>query len=176
MDSNELPQDLWKKLDADKMAKDYGAKVVILNGPRYWALNEITGSSQTAEGKVANFGGIEMTQRAVLHSNIFSGTVGGKTYIENVVSRSTAYEYWKGNRVYELIAPNGSVYRMQSYSQQIDPTLTIDDLETLESRLKLPDGWKYSTSVLTDDSILKANCKAYAINDELGNSYQKITD
>ncbi|GAB6110081.1 hypothetical protein [Fusibacter bizertensis] len=176
MGSNELPQALWEKLDADKMAKTYGAKKVILNGPRYWVLNEIKGSSQTAEGKVVDFGGIEMTQRAVLHANIFSGTVGGKTYKENVVNRSTTYEYWKGNMVYELIAPDGSVYRMQSYSQQIDPTLTIDRLENLGSSLKLPEGWQYIASVLKEDSILKANGEAYVINDELGNSYQKVTD
>ena len=176
MGSNELPQELWEKLDADEMAKTYDATKVILNGPRYWVLNEIAGANQTAEGKVADFEGIEMTQRAVLYSNIFSGTVGGKTYKENVVNRSTTYEYWKGNMVYELIAPDGSVYRMQSYSQQIDPTLTIDDLETLGSRLKLPKGWKYSAKVLKEDSILKANGEAFVINDDLGNSYQKIVD
>jgi hypothetical protein len=176
MESNELPQELWEKLDDDEMAKAYGAEKVILNGPRYWVLNEIVGSGETAEGKMANFGGIEMTQRAVLHSNIFSGTVGGKTYKENVVNRSTTYQYWKGNMVYELISPDGSVYRMQSYSQQIDPTLTIDDLETLGSRLKLPEGWKYSARVLKEDSILKANGEAFVINDELGSSYQKIID
>lgn len=175
MGSNELPQELWEKLDADEMAKKYGAKKVILNGPRYWVLNDIVGSNQTANGKVADFGGIEMTQRAVLYSNIFSGTVGGKTYKENVVDRSTTYEYWKGNMVYELIAPNGSVYRMQSYSQQIDPSLTIDDLKDLGSRLKLPEGWKYRARILKEDSTLTANGKAYVINDEFGNSYQKIT-
>lgn len=176
MGSNELPQELWEKLDAKEMAKTYGAKKVILNGPRYWVLNDIVGSNQTAKGKVADFGGIEMTQRAVLHSNIFSGTVGGKTYKENVVNRSTTYEYWKGNMVYELIAPNGSVYRMQSYSQQIDSSLTIDDLKTLGSKLKLPEGWKYRARILKEDSIMKANGKAFVINDEFGNSYQKITD
>lgn len=176
MGSNELPQELWEKLDDDEMAKTYGAKKVILNGPRYWVLNEIVGANQTAEGKVADFGGIEMTQRAVLYSNIFSGTVGGKTYKENIVNRSTTYEYWKGNMVYELTAPDGSVYRMQSYSQQIDPTLTIDDLETLGSRLKLPEGWKYSARILEEDSFLKANGEAFVINDDFGSSYQKIVD
>jgi hypothetical protein len=37
----------------------------------------------------------------------------------------------KQEMVYELINPEGDVYRMQSYAQDVDPTLTIDDLETL---------------------------------------------
>lgn len=176
MESNELPQELWEQLDADEMKEAYGAEEVLLNGPRYWVLNSIVGAGTTSEGKVANFGGIEMTQRAVLHSNIFSGTVGDKFYEENVVNRETTYEYWKGNMVYELISPEGAVYRMQSYSQEMDPTLTIDALETLESQLELPEGWTYRARVLEEDSIMKANGKAFIINDELGNSYQKIIE
>lgn len=176
MGSNELPQELWDKLDADEMKEEYDAMTVILNGPRYWVLNDIYGEGTTSEGKVANFGGIEMTQRAVLKSNIFSGTVGDKVYKENVVNRETTFEYWKDNMVYELTSPDGSIYRMQSYSQYIEPTLTIDDLETLGSRLDLPKGWTYSARVLEEDSTLKAGGEAYVINDELGNSYQKIND
>lgn len=176
MESNELPQDLWEQLDADVMKEEYGAMAVLLNGPRYWVLNDITGSGKTSEGKVANFGGIEMTKRAALESNVFSGTVGDKFYEENVVDRETTYEYWEDNMVYELTSPDGSVYRMQSYSQEFDPSLTIDSLETLGSRLDLPEGWTYSARILEQDSILKASGEAYIINDELGNSYQKIME
>ena len=55
-----------------------------------------------------------------------------------------------------------------------DAELTIADLETLGERLTLPDGWRYETRVLTEDSELKADGLAYVINDDLGNSYQKI--
>lgn len=174
--SNELPQELWEKLDAESMEEEFGAMKVILNGPRYIMFNDVYSYGKTSEGKLANFGGIEMKQLAVLKSNIFSGTVGDKVYKENVVNRETIFEYWKGNMVYELTSPDGSVYRMQSYSQHIEPTLTIDDLETLGSRLDLPKGWTYSARVLEEDSILKADGAAYVINDELGNSYQKIND
>ena len=64
---------------------------------------------------------------------------------------------------------------MQSYAQIVDPPLTIDDLETLGVRLELPEGWGYQARVLTDDSELIADGLAYVINDDFGNSYQKVT-
>jgi len=90
------------------------------------------------------------------------------------VQRTTTYVYKAGNRVYQLTSPDGEVYRMQSYTQIYDPKLTITDLDTLAERLTLPDGWRYESRLLTEDSELKADGLAYVINDDLGNSYQKI--
>ena len=39
----------------------------------------------------------------------------------------------------------------------------------------LPDGWAYQARVLTEDSELKVDGLAYLINDNLYNSYQKVT-
>ena len=174
VNSNELPQDLWEKIDTDALAKEYGAMAVLANGPRHWVINKIEAGPMSKDGKFANFGGIEMTQRAKLHTTIFHGNLGDKKYTENVVNRETTYYYLKGNMVYELTSPAGDVYRMQSYSQQIDPGLTIDDLETLGDKLDLPDGWTYRARVLDEDSKLTADGKAYIINDELLNTYQKM--
>ena len=33
-----------------------------------------------------------------------------------------------------------------------DPKLTIADLDTLAERLTLPDGWRYESRLLTEDS------------------------
>ena len=78
--------------------------------------------------------------------------------------------------VYELTSPEGDVYRMQSYTQLVDPTLTIDDLETLGERLELPEGWRYQARVLGEDSQLVADGLAFVINDDFLNAYQKITE
>lgn len=174
VNSNELPEDLWEKIDTDALAKEYGAMAVLANGPRHWVVNKIEAGQMSKDGKIANFGGIEMTQRAKLHTTIFQGSLGSKKYTENVVNRETTYYYLKGNMVYELTSPAGDVYRMQSYSQQIDPGLTIDDLETLGDKLDLPAGWTYGARVLDEDSKLTADGKAYIINDELLNTYQKM--
>jgi hypothetical protein len=173
--SNECPADLWSQVDAEALKEQYGAVVVKVNGPRYWVMNSITGSGATVAGKVVDFGGIEMTQRAVLETKIWQGTVGDKFYTPNEVHRVTTYLYLKGNMVYELTSPEGDVYRMQSYAQIADPILTIADLENLGSRLDLPDGWTYQARVLTEDSELKVDGLAYLINDNLYNSYQKVT-
>lgn len=172
--SNDCPADLWAKLDEKALKEQYGAIAVKINGPRHWVMNRIVGGGATVTGKVVDFGGIEMTQRAVLETKIWQGTVGDKFYTPNEVQRTTVFVYLKGNMVYELSAPNGDVYRMQSYAQIADPNLTIADLETLAPRLGLPDGWTYRARVLTEDSELKANGLAYVINDNLYNSYQKV--
>lgn len=172
---NELPKELWEKLDAEKMTEAYSAKTVILNGPRYWLINKMEGRGETKKGKVVNFNGIEMRLVATLNSNIFSGTVGDKLYTDNEVKRETTYHYYKDNMVYELTSPKGEVYRMQSYTQMKDPTLTIEQLENLGERLDLPEGWSYNAKILKQNSAMAANGIAYVINDELGNSYQKIT-
>jgi hypothetical protein len=174
VESNELPQELWGKLDAEAMEKEFDAEKVLLNGPRYWVINKMDGGGATKDGKVANFGGIEMTQRAVLKSSIFSGAVGSKAYDEKTVNRSTKYTFWKDNMVYEITNDKGEVYRMQAYSQMTDPELTIDKLEFLGERLNLPNGWIYAARVLEEDSYLISKGSTTIITDELHNTYQKI--
>ncbi|MEZ4657407.1 MAG: hypothetical protein R2911_07530 [Caldilineaceae bacterium] len=106
-------------------------------------LNQLTARGDTATGKTVDFGGIEMGLPAVLETKVWVGTVGDAFYAPNEVQRTTTFSYRAGNRVYELITPEGDVYRMQSYAQIVDPTLTIADLETLGERLALPEGWRY---------------------------------
>jgi hypothetical protein len=172
---NDCPADLWAQLDAAAMAEQYGAELVKLNGPRYWVLNQIEGGGATAAGKIVDFGGIEMKLVAQLETKLWEGSVGDKFYTPNEVHRTTVWVYKAGNRVYELISPAGEVYMMQSYAQIADPTLTIDDLEDLGSRLELPEGWSYQSRVLEEDVQLKANGLAYVINDNLYNAYQRVT-
>lgn len=171
---NECPSELWNELDEETLKESYGAMAVRINGPRYWVINKMDGHGVTANGKTADFNGIEMALRAILESKVWEGTVGDAFYTVNEVQRTTTYTYFAGNMVYELTSPEGDVYRMQSYSQIFDPTLTIDDLETLGERLELPEGWSYQARVLTDDSELTANGSTYIINDEFGSTYQQV--
>lgn len=107
------------------MAEAYGATAVKINGPRYFVHNKISGGDETAEGKFADFGGIEMKLVATIETKVWEGTVGDEFYIDNEVQRTTTYLYKAGNMVYELTSPEGEVYRMQSYAQLIDPTLIL---------------------------------------------------
>lgn len=111
---NECPADLWAGLDAQALKEAYGAVDIRINGPRYWVINEIDGEGDTANGKVVDFGGIEMALRAVLETRLGQSTVGAAFYSENEVQRRTTFTYYKSAMVYELTSPGGAVYRMQS--------------------------------------------------------------
>jgi hypothetical protein len=174
VEHNELPDDLWNTLDEDALAEQYGADVVLMNGPRYWVINAAEGNTDNLNNKIANFGGIEMKLVASLNETIFSMNLGEKFYTESYVERVTSWVYYEGNMVYELVSPDGDVYRMQAASQIIDPDLTIDKLEFLGDRLELPEGWSYRTRILSEDSVLDSNGLATIVQDEFINTYQKV--
>jgi len=176
VEHNELPADLWNALDSKEMAEQYGADQVLLNGPRYWVINAATGNTDKLNNKIANFGGIEMKLVATLDETLFSMALGENFYTESTVERETNWIYLAGNMVYELVSPEGDVYRMQAASQIIDYDLTIDKLEFLGDRLSLPEGWSYRTRVLEEDSILDSNGIATIVQDEFLNTYQKVVD
>lgn len=170
---NFCPAAQWTKLDARALAKQFHVSRVKLNGPRYWTIDGIEASGATKAGKIETFGGLRLVERATLTTRLWQGTVGDRFYKPNKVARTTVFHYRAGRPVYELKAPNGDVYMMQSYAQIADPTLTMDDLPKLGSRLKLPKGWSFRTRTLDADYALKADGVAYVINDNLYNSYQR---
>jgi hypothetical protein len=65
--------------------------------------------------------------------------------------RSTVYVYNAGNQVYELMNPDGYIYRMQSCAQMVDKDLTIDYPSSLGSRLYMPEGWSYRARLLENE-------------------------
>jgi hypothetical protein len=95
-------------------------------------------------------------------------------YTENTVRRTTVYVYDQGREVYALVAPDGTSYVMQSYSLAVDPNLTEADLPALGARLRLPTGWRYRVSQLSQEWSLRVDGEARVIQDELENSYQRV--
>lgn len=77
--------------------------------------------------------------------------------------------------MFELVAPGGDTYVMQSYAQIKDPKLKIGKLGSLGRRLTLPPGWKYRTRKLRRPLVLTAKGKATVLQDELQNTYQLAT-
>lgn len=170
---NECPEALWKALDVNAIEKKNDASFVRLNGPRYWTMDEIKAAGKTANDVIENFGGIEMSLRATLDVGIKRQLAGTQFYVPNVVNRNTAFIYKNGTLIYQLTSPQGQTYIMQSYSQIADPNLSMNDLAQLAARLKLPAGWKYTVKTLTQDLALQAQGKAYVIQDNFYNSYQR---
>ncbi|WP_457091799.1 hypothetical protein [Microvirga sp. P5_D2] len=65
---------------------------------------------------------------------------------------------------------------MQEYTQDVDPSLTLDNLKTISPKLKtLPEGWRFETKVLERDLVLDTTLSdgwASIIRDDLHCTYQ----
>jgi hypothetical protein len=95
-------------------------------------------------------------------------------YTERTIARTNTWEWNEGRKVFELLAPDGATYMMQSYSQELDPSQTIRRLSRLGRRLDLPQGWEYRVRRLKRPLVLKAAGEATIIQDDLRNTYQRL--
>jgi haloalkane dehalogenase len=126
--------------------------------------------------EIVTFGELRMRPLATVRLPVTAlrGGLDRQPYVENVIHRTTVYVYDQGREVYELIAPDGTFYVMQSHSLAVDPTLTEADLPSLGSRLRLPSGWRYQVRQLPRKWSLQIDGEARVIQDELENSYQRV--
>jgi haloalkane dehalogenase len=166
---NDCPQEQWAEMDPVKLQKELKVTRVVLNGPRYFTMDR---NALRAPGRVENFDGMQARLLAELEVHSQKRI----PYTDNTVARDSQYVYDKGKPVYELIAPDGHAYIMQSYSLEVDKTLNEQALNDLGNRLKLPKGWKYRPRILDDDLVLQTAgtaAKATVLQDDLKNSYQR---
>lgn len=170
---NLCPEDQWAKITKESIAKQFDASFVLLNGPRYWMMDEIKAAGATVNNIKESFGGIEMNLRATIQLGLLKQLIGSKSYSPNEIVRTTSWIYRAGSPVYELTSPAGDVYIMQSYSQIINKDLKMKDLASLGQYLKMPAGWTYNSRILDKDLSLVANGIAYVLQDDLANSYQR---
>jgi hypothetical protein len=169
---NDCPQALWSKLDAQKIKAETGAKMVKLNGPRYWMIDGIRNSSLVSK-QIRSFGGLQMRQAGTLELSLMDELSAGKPYSIHKVARNTTWVFDAGKPVYQLISPDDSVFFMQSYSVQ-KQNQDQKTLANLGSQLKLPKGWKFRSVVLKNNfDVTAANGMAYVVQDDLDNTYQR---
>jgi hypothetical protein len=169
---NDCPAALWNGLTEDALKQRFNAIKVMLNGPRYFLMDTITGEGATAAGETIDLGGLAMTKRATI--NLSLTELGEGPYRERTINRETRYLFETGKPVFVLVAPNGSRYAMQAYAQIVDKTLSYDDLPKLGARLKLPKGWEYTVLVPDKDLVVGAQGTATIVQDELNDTYQKF--
>jgi hypothetical protein len=166
---NDCPAEKWSSLDPARLKKEWNVAAIVLNGPRYFIMDR---NAIQAPGKVESFDGLDA--RLLAQLEIKPNSSNRIPYTENGVQRQNRYVYERGKNIYELLAPDGRVYVMQSYSQEVDKELNEAALLTLADRLKLPSGWKYRTRTLDEDLVIENVAgKAYVIQDELENTYQR---
>jgi haloalkane dehalogenase len=166
---NDCPEAKWSALKADKLKNELRATMVILNGPRYFIMDR---NALANPGNVATFDGLEARLLGQLEIKKRQDRT---PYTEHTVDRQNQYVYDQGKNVYELLAPGGRTYIMQSYSQEIDKNLIEEGLLTLQNRLQLPGKWDYRVHKLEKDLVVRnSGGKAHVVQDDLRDSYQLI--
>jgi hypothetical protein len=168
---NDCPDDAWQALDDGQITADAGALLAILNGPRYWLMDAIENAA-TEERKLARFGELDMFRAAVV--DLGTDLPDRRPYKELRVLRSTVFEWAAGREVHELVDADGGVYVMQSYSLEVDPSLTEAALGRVAPRITLPEGWSARSRTLAEP--LRVECPdevAIIVQDDLKNTYQR---
>ncbi len=157
------PKDLVDRLDPKKIARQYQALAVATSPPLHWTVDWLAdrigavrnfdgldaawmGNSQAPEGKVVRLQPIvgKRAPKAV-----------SDAYRPAFVARSTIEGFKKGSQVYLLDDPKGRTWIMVSYTDKNLPGMTIDKLDSLGDDLKLPQGWKFRSAVLSKELILE---------------------
>lgn len=163
------PDNCEAAFDAGDIKSETNARRVAINGPRIWLPN--TPAPIPPADARRHFGGIELG--LVVTLEVKRGA--GDPFKERVVPRKTTNTFKSGEEVYELISPDGEIYVMQSMSLSEEPDLTMDDLATLDTRMRLPRGWSYRARTLDVDLILapSENGEVVVLQDRLKNTYQR---
>jgi hypothetical protein len=169
---NDCPEAAWASVDAAAVRDAFEATVAVLNGPRHWLIDRA--SAETPSGSTRMFGELEMRQLATL--SLAPGTVSSMPYVERTVRRNSEFEFRAGSEVYELLAPDGSVYVMQSWARSVDAALSESDLPGLGARLDLPDGWQYRARTLDAALVVTTPGEATVVQDALQNTYSRHVD
>lgn len=168
---NDCPEAAFSGIDPASVSAELGVTTAIVNGPRYWMLDDIVVNEIAGTREIRDFGGIEM--RSIATVDLGPGLPNRSPYTPVSVNRDTEFRFESGRTVYELTAPDGSSYVMQSYSQEVDPTLGVAALDGLGTRLALPEGWTFTSRTLDEPlAVEDDNGVATVIQDELKNSYQ----
>lgn len=169
---NDCPPAMWDAIDARTEARRLGVPMVLKNGPRFVAYDQI---SAEIDGAVESFDGLEMQLVATLRLPAGSVPQNRPAYAGMVVARNTEYVFLAGKPLYELVAADGSVYVMQTYVAPDDPEGDFSALAGLAARLTLPEGWSFREFVPDRDlHAATANGQATVIRDDLGNTYQLL--
>lgn len=168
---DECPDDQWKAIDADAVKAAEEADAVILNGPRYWMVDEFV-SSALLDATPKTIGGIDMRLAGTLDLPLSEVKAGEVPYAPRDVTRNTTWVFEAKKSVFELVDPGGRVFDMQSYSVQ-KTQQTQHSLASLGNKLTLPEGWQFRTRELAEDlHVTAVNGVATVVQDDLGNTYQ----
>lgn len=169
---NDCPLAVWDAIDARTEARRLGVPMVLKNGPRFVAYDQI---SAEINGDVESFEGLEMQLVATLRLPAGPMPQDRPAYSGMAVARNTEYIFLAGKPVFELVAADGSVFVMQTYVALDGAEGNFSALSGLAARLTVPEGWTFREVVPDQDLYAAtANGQATVIRDDLGNTYQLL--
>ena len=158
-------------LDADAVAREHGALRAWLNPARHCMFDRL---DVWEVGGDRTFGGLSGTWMSVASATDITKATARDSYDPGYVYRNHTVTFNNGSDVYFLVAPDGEVFVMQSFSRDVDPTLSEDNLPHLAARLELPEGWGFRAEVLDQDLEVSSSEDnlAHVLYDNLDNVYQ----
>ncbi len=165
----------WSKLDEAQIADELGATRVRINHPQYWVVDSVVGLEIDDGDYVIEIADINLQKVNEIEANIFDGNANNSPYSENTFKSSLELTWNAGTEIYELVSPSGEVYRMRSYSQSIDPTIDLSNLNKLEEKLDLPSGWEFTSRTLENEFTFSED-EITLVADDLGNSYLLLNE
>jgi hypothetical protein len=163
------PKPLAQGVDPKRVAKQYQALLASISPPRRWTLDWLS----DRVGAVRNFDGLDASWMGnSLAPSAASAKSGSMAYHVTLVSRTAVEGFKKGSQVYLLDDPKGRTWIMVAYTDKDSSDQTIDNLASLGSVLKLPQGWKFRTETLDKELILEPKAGFTPVTqDDKGNIY-----
>ncbi len=99
----------------------------------------------------------------------------GANYTPFKMYGDTHYIWNTGTLVHRLVSPKGETYIMVGYTQEVQPSLTRDNLSNLDTMLRLPPGWRFENYFLDRNVVVRAGVindnSVEILFDDLNNNY-----
>ena len=160
-----------KQIDPEKLAGELGVDMCAVNGGRFWMMDEY----EYMGSDVVDFHGVGMRWAGDMTGAEMISEM-QSAYTPSLIYRNTNWIFHAGEPVYLLREPTGTVWVLQEYTKDVDPSLEADNLDQLGGKYKqLPEGWTFETKILTEELSLdtgRAGGWAAIIRDEFGCAYQ----
>lgn len=165
------PAAILDKIDMDKVKTDNNALSAIKNGPRRWTVDNIG----VKAGKQRDFQGLKAhwVMWFPLPPELLKSS--DNPYQPMTAKRDTSMRISKGSRAYMLKSPDGKMWCIKSMGMIVDPNQQFEELKNLGSRLKLPEGWTFTSPVLENELVFKTvDGETQITQDDLGNTYDRV--
>ena len=174
INQNKCPEKIWKKIEPQIIKKEMDLIKVRLNGPRFFLVDSIK-KNNIKSSELKSFNGLMMKKSLVLKIG-FKDLVSGqkKNYVPRKIKNNSLLQFNLGSEVYELIDPKNNIFIMQSFSNQINNGISLENISQIGKILNLPPKWKFRTRILKKDLLIGAKKGLTIIQDEYKNTYLKV--